>query len=306
MRFSLLTWRSAPSLIYFFCLGVSITRLSIIFRPWGEVITIIRQLQETKYLHDISFLQVFGDKKIKLVTCNTVRNSGVEDERESRIVGVNDFKLDNNIARARSSLLELALCNDWEYFVTLTASKALVERYSLESVYAALLNSVRRERRSGRLIKYVLVPEQHKDGAWHFHGFISGAKMREFSPHENLPKYVKDQLFSGCGVFDWSAYSKAVGYTICEPIRSPEAAARYVTKYITKDLARSVSQSGDHLYYCSKGLERAKRIKKGRLSSCHLESVCAPVTGEYSGEHGSVRWYDYTPELLNQLSSVLL
>lgn len=265
-----------------------------------------RQFQESKYLHDLTFLQVFGNQKIKLVTCNCVRNSGVEDDNEKRVSGVNDCKLDNNIARARSSLLELALCNDWEYFVTLTASKALVERYSLDSVYAAVWNTVRRERRAGRAIKYALVPEQHKDGAWHLHGFISGAKMREFSLSENLPKYVKDKLSSGGHVYDWTAYSSAVGYTICEPIRSPEAAARYVTKYITKDLARSVSQSGDHLYYCSKGLQRAQRIKKGRLTADSLQSVCAPVTGEYSGEHGSVRWYDYSDELLAQLSVALL
>lgn len=249
---------------------------------------------------------MFGDKKIKLVTCNTVRNSGVEDERESRIVGVNDFKLDNNISRARSALLELALCNEWEYFVSLTASKALVERYSLAEVYAALLNVVRRERRAGRKIDYVFIPEQHLDGAWHLHGFLSGAAMREFQKDEYLPKYVLDKLCAGVSMYDWSAYSASVGWTVCEPIRNPEAAARYVTKYITKDLARSVNGTGDHLYYCSKGLQRAQRIKKGRLSSCHLESVCAPVTGEYSGEHGSVRWYDYSVELLEQLSSALL
>lgn len=265
-----------------------------------------RQFREEKYLRDFSFLKLYDNQKIKLVTCSCVRNSGVEDDEEKRIIGVNESKLACNVARAKSRVTELALCNDWDYFVTLTASKSLVERYNLQSVYYALQRVIHNERRIGHDIKYLFVPEQHKDGAWHLHGFISGAEMRPFCLDDKPPKYVRVRLKSGLSVFDWTAYSKAVGYTVCEPIRNKEAASRYVSKYITKVLAKAVNGSGEHLYYCSKGLKRAVQIKKGRLESDSFQNVCAVPTGVFCGEHAIIRWYDYSPELLRSLSAALL
>ena len=41
---------------------------------------------------------------------------------------VNDEKLENNIIRAKSKVLEYALCNDFEYFVTLTLDSKKMNR----------------------------------------------------------------------------------------------------------------------------------------------------------------------------------
>ena len=75
--------------------------------------------------------------------------------------------------RARAQMRRLALANGFEYFVTLTLDPAKIDRYDPASVTKALNrwadNMVRRHG-----LRYILVPEQHKDGAFHFHGFMAG------------------------------------------------------------------------------------------------------------------------------------
>ena len=74
--------------------------------------------------------------------------------------------------RAAARVRDIALCNEFAYFVTLTLDAKQIERYDIRPVLARMRvwldNRVRR-----RGLKYVLVPEHHKDGAIHFHGFFS-------------------------------------------------------------------------------------------------------------------------------------
>lgn len=44
----------------------------------------------------------------------------------------NDTKLDNNFSRARSMVLQYALCNPWDDFFTGTLDKAKYDRYNLD------------------------------------------------------------------------------------------------------------------------------------------------------------------------------
>lgn len=73
--------------------------------------------------------------------------------------------------RARARLRELALCNDFQVFVTLTLDKREIDRYDPAQVVRKMStwcdNHVRRDG-----LRYILVPEHHKDGAIHFHGFM--------------------------------------------------------------------------------------------------------------------------------------
>jgi len=82
-----------------------------------------------------------------------------------------------SMRRARAKLRRLALANSFDYFVTLTLSPEAVDRHDAKAIMAKvnrwLDNMVRR---SG--LRYVLVPEQHKDGAWHFHGFFAGDGLK--------------------------------------------------------------------------------------------------------------------------------
>lgn len=76
--------------------------------------------------------------------------------------------------RARSKVRRLALANEFRWFVTLTLSPEQIDRYDGDEIVHRLGrwcdNMVRRHG-----LRYILVPERHKDGAFHFHGFFSDA-----------------------------------------------------------------------------------------------------------------------------------
>ena len=78
-----------------------------------------------------------------------------------------------SVRRARAQLRRLALSNSFQYFVTLTLDAEKIDRFDGKAITRALNtwcdNMVRRHG-----LRYVLVPERHKDGAFHFHGFFAG------------------------------------------------------------------------------------------------------------------------------------
>lgn len=102
-----------------------------------------------------------------------------------------------SMRRARAKLRRLALANDFEYFVTLTLDPAKIDRYDGAAVTKALGrwcdNMVRRNG-----LRYILVPERHKDGAFHFHGFFAGHGLQAVEsgvewdgrPVYNLPQWT--------------------------------------------------------------------------------------------------------------------
>ena len=82
--------------------------------------------------------------------------------------------IDRSRRRAAAKVRDLALCTEFKWFVTLTLNAQRVDRYDIGAVTRRMKswldNAVRRKG-----LAYVLVPELHKDGAIHFHGFFNGA-----------------------------------------------------------------------------------------------------------------------------------
>ena len=84
-------------------------------------------------------------------------------------------KFSQAYSRARSVVFQLALCNDWDYFITCTIDGAKYDRYDLKKFYTDFSQWIRdfRKKYSCR-IEYFFVPELHENGAWHLHGMIRG------------------------------------------------------------------------------------------------------------------------------------
>lgn len=181
-----------------------------------------------------------------------------------------------NLSRARRAVMEYVACNDWQYFVTLTLSSSY-DREGLAAWRESFTHWLRNLRRGGREIKYCFVPERHKEGGWHMHGVISGllpADVVSFTAADigssETAADVKQRTaaaLNGKGYKCWRAYSERYGYCSCAPVRDRQACARYITKYITKDMAAGVLDSGSHLYYASRGLARAEVLDVGNLTS---------------------------------------
>lgn len=168
----------------------------------------------------------------------------------------NEEKLEQSRIRARKTIIELALCNKWDYFVTFTISPEYFDRYELFPIVNTLTQWLRDQRKKVGYEKlaYILVPEKHEDGAWHFHGFMSGVSA------DALSLFVRGihplKLCNGV-YLNWRDLSAKFGYCSLDPVRDQVKASFYCSKYFTKDILRNVSEIGRHMYYCSRGLLRS-------------------------------------------------
>lgn len=178
-----------------------------------------------------------------------------------------DKKLDPSLARARRVILEKALCNPWEWFCTFTISESKYDRKDLLTWRDSFTQWMRDQRKKGYPLKYLIVPERHQDGSWHAHGLFAGLPESELPLFRDLDK-AGYRLSSGrrlpiklrqSNYRNWPAYQEKFGYCSFGRIQNPVAAGFYITKYITKDTDRMVSQVGLHSYYASRGLQGASK-----------------------------------------------
>ena len=218
----------------------------------------------------------------------TDSNKSPPDEAEKQ-------RLACNLSRARSTIYELALCNDWEWFFTFTLDPMKYDRSNLKSFHKDLSRFFRKYREKHKVnVKYLLVPEQHKDGInWHMHGFLMGLPenhLRRFSLEEQLPYYIRHKLESNQPVYDWEAYRNKFGFCNIEPIRDLEASAKYVTKYVSKSMDSGIIQSNGHLYYASQRLNRAGVTAKGYYDPQQA------VNFDFENEYVLLKWYDGNEE----------
>ena len=156
--------------------------------------------------------------------------------------------------RARSAVRDLAYSNDFDMFVTFTLDERKIDRYDVVEI-TKMLNSWldNRVRRNG--LKYVLVPELHKDGAVHFHGLISAAALtpEDSGTLTNGGKPRKPR--SAAQRHEWLENGWHIVYNLPEwtlgfstglyLYGDHDAAVSYVLKYI----AKSEAKIGGRWYY---------------------------------------------------------
>jgi hypothetical protein len=192
-------------------------------------------------------------------------------------------RLSQSISRARSRVFELARCNDWDYFITLTLDRLKQDRHDLDLYRSQLGMMVRNlNRKDGYDIKYLLVPEQHKDGAWHLHGFVRGI-------------HADDLVRNRFGYLEWKSHARRFGFTSLSPINSHEACSRYITKYVSKDWSEGMLRSGAHLFCASQGLNGRQEVRPaapGKLPA---------LDWDFCNEYVKIRWFRNQDELVNAL-----
>lgn len=255
---------------------------------------------ESRYIDNCSFLKQYNLNKYKLVTLKrSVKASGYEEEKNTlydakNIRNKNDEKLNNSISRSKSKIYEYAICNDFEYFVTLTLDKEKMNRDNIDEYIKKLGQYIRNIKKiRGEKIEYILIPEKHADGEnWHMHGLMKGLQdLREYNASENIPKRMKDKIKKyreeNLYLYEWVGYSKRFGFNCIEPIRNQDACAKYITKYITKNIEndKGVTEKNKKKYYCTRGLKKAKNIKKGVIQTQKIEY-------DYENEYCKIKWLD--------------
>lgn len=166
--------------------------------------------------------------------------------------------------RARRAVRDICLCNPMAYFCTLTIDAARLDRYDERATWAKMRawlgNHVQR-----RGLKYVFVPEHHKDGAIHWHGLINAALPLADSgtligvPGAKRPRKPRsaaqrrEWLADGARVC-YNVPSWRWGFSTAEALHGDYGAAvSYVCKYIGKDMGQKI---GGRWYYSGGDLAR--------------------------------------------------
>ncbi len=196
-------------------------------------------------------------------------------EREERSRSV-------SMARTVNKVYAIARGNAWEWFCTFTFSPEVVDRYDYAAVSGLMHRWLDSCRHQSSDMQYMVVPELHKDGAFHFHG-----------------------LFSKCGgVLKLSHFRDGVynirsflyGHTTALIVVNPDAASRYISKYITKDLC-AVS-AGKRRYWASRNVSapvpmRCKMSPQQRDAlSIQLYQAASYSSTAFSPE-GEVQYYHF-------------
>lgn len=145
--------------------------------------------------------------------------------------------------RTKKAVYDIARSDNWEWFVTFTFNGEKVARYDYESCVKKLSYWLNNMRKKYPEMKYIVVPEQHEDGAFHFHGLFKNVDGFVFDGH-----YDK----KGRKVYNWISYNW--GWTTATIIDDYRKASSYLCKYITKDLC-AVTE-GKKRYWASRNVNR--------------------------------------------------
>lgn len=245
-----------------------------------------------------------GNIKYKLVFLSALRTKGIEHdenvEEDKKVEYNNSEKFEESLIRAKSTIYDLAFCNSWQYFFTGTLNPKKYKPEDLNIFHKDFTQWIRNFNRLHSCnIKFLIVPELHSNNkSWHFHGFLFGLpaefldkfEREQFYPFTDvrLPYKLLWELDSGFAVYSWVAYQKKFGWNTLEPIKDHFAISGYVTKYITKDVLKSVSDVGAHTYYRSRGLRTPKTVFSGNMDLTLFNSLNYSCENKYV----KVAWLD--------------
>ena len=155
-----------------------------------------------------------------------------------------DNKLTNSISRSKRLIYEYALNNDFSYYVTFTFNSNY-DSFNLSIIHRYLTQSLRDLRKKiSPNLKWLLIPEKHKKGDFHLHGFLS--------------KDFKDDIFINSHCYEDLKFFQKYGWCNVQKIRNYEACCKYITKYITKELFEM--EKGKHCYFISNNLKKSTKV----------------------------------------------
>lgn len=149
--------------------------------------------------------------------------------------------------RAVNNIYNLARCNDWTWFVTITFNPEIVNSFDFDSCSRKLSDWLKNLRRVDSSIMYLFVPEQHKSGAWHFHGLMSCSSALRMA--DSGLKDRKGKVIYNIGRYKY-------GFTTATEIENNEAVTKYITKYVTKEMLGHIR--GKKHFWASRNLSRPR------------------------------------------------
>lgn len=163
-----------------------------------------------------------------------------------------DYK-GESLARAKRTIIDYADNNDFNYFVTITFDQKKIDRTDGELLYNRMKRAFRYYREYYcPTLKFLLVPEMHKDGNFHFHGLVKIDDVAEGVPIDDLTRHYDRRKH--CYYWRSQYFFEHFGAVRFDKIFSNSiACSRYISKYITKETEKAFPLT----YLCSRGLAKS-------------------------------------------------
>lgn len=190
------------------------------------------------------YLYIYNCNDLRIVQTTTKKESILKKLLPQEIKDYNADEVQRcSLSRSKRYIREIALCNDFQFFFTLTVDSKNADRFSLDECQEKMRKILKKIKRRNKDFKYIIITEKHKDGAFHFHG---------------LSTDTGDLVVNSYGYLSSYEFSTELGFNSFSPIRDYTKCCNYITKYITKDC---VKNSHNQVYIVSKGLNRATRTE---------------------------------------------
>lgn len=140
----------------------------------------------------------------------------------------NEHSLEKSLSRTVSQIYEVSRANSWDYFITLTFNRRLIDSSDYDLLSVKVSNWLKNLRkRYAPDLKYLIVPELHKDGVhYHFHAVIADTGNIKFVDSGIRKK--------GHIIYNMSNWK--YGFSTATKVADSARVSSYITKYITKEL----------------------------------------------------------------------
>lgn len=197
--------------------------------------------------------------------------------------------------RARQNMQDIVDSNQWSWFITGTLSPDKVaDRSDYDAVARSVSQRLKNIGRNHPGMEYIIVPEQHKDGSWHFHGLMTGEGFRMVdSGHKDGKRR---------SIFNWKEWT--LGWSTATRIDDSAKAGNYIGKYVRKE---NGVPFGKRRFWASRGAdksvkehallgtagrkelqdssrERAETSRESTISALRDDGVVMTITyGQYRG-----------------------
>lgn len=159
-----------------------------------------------------------------------------------------ESNLIHSLNRTKKNIYRYARCAPWEYFVTLTFDSSKTDRYDFTECSRLVRRWFNNQHRNAPDMKYLVVPERHKDGAWHFHALLANVGNMKFTDSGKRSK--------GKIIYNMSKWS--YGFSTATAVTDVYKVANYIGKYITKDLCEATPNK--QRYFVSKNMPKPEEF----------------------------------------------
>jgi len=187
--------------------------------------------------------------------------------------------IQRSLRRSKTTVQDIILSNDFDLWCTFTFDKRKLDRYNSSKCKSVMSNWLFNQRTHSPDLKYIIVPEKHKDGAIHFHALISnyhGTLIDTGHKTKNQQTIYKAQSYK-------SGFTEFVKLDT-----NKEAIAKYITKqYLTKDMILFPSQKR---FWASRNLIRPVSHING-IGKFRLQQVVKNFKPEYINQSYEVQYH---------------